>query len=58
MMFWRAAHEMRGTRQLWFTDTSLNEVAMSQLAAKAIYRVFNLLPALGSAANDRDHLWW
>ena len=57
-MFWRPAYEWRGTRRPWFTNTSLMEVSMSELAAKVIYRTFNLVPDLIEAANDRDGIRW
>jgi hypothetical protein len=57
-MWWRPAHEWRGTRQPWFANPALNEVGMSELAAKVIYRCFNLLPDLVAASNDRDQLRW
>jgi hypothetical protein len=57
-MFWRPAHEWRGTRQPWFTSARLMTIVMSELAARAIYRSFNLLPELAEAANDRDSLRW
>ena len=57
-MFWRPAYEWRGTRKPWFTNTRLNEVEMSELAARTIYRVFNLLPVMMAAENDRDGLRW
>jgi hypothetical protein len=34
------------------------EVSMSELAARVIYRAFNLMPDLAEAANDRDGLRW
>ena len=57
-MFWRPAYEWRGTRRPWFTNTSLMEVSMSELAAKVIYSTFNLVPDLIEAANDRDAIKW
>ncbi len=57
-MFWRPAYEWRGTRRPWFTNTSLMEVSMSELAARVIYRTFNLVPDLIEAANDRDGIRW
>ena len=58
MIWWRPAQEWRGTRQYWFSNPRLNEVGMSELAAKAIYATFNLMPVLLTAANDRDPLRW
>jgi hypothetical protein len=58
MIFWRPAYEWRGTRQPWFANPRLNEVSMSEEAARAIYRCFNLIPDLAEAANDRDSLRW
>lgn len=58
MGFWRPAYEWRGTRAPWFTNTHLNDIGMSETAARAIYRIFNLLPDLVAAANDRDSLRW
>lgn len=58
MTFWRPAYEWRGTRRVWFTSARLQSVVMSELAAKAIYQRFNLIPDLVLAANDRDHLKW
>lgn len=57
-MFWRPAHEWRGTRRYWFTEASLMATEMSEAAAKAIYRCFNLIPEMGMPANDRDHVKW
>jgi hypothetical protein len=57
-MFWRPAHECRGGRKLWFTNTRLMTIEMSELAAKMIYRCFNLIPDLVPAENDRDGLRW
>jgi hypothetical protein len=31
---------------------------MSEEAARAIYRCFNLIPDLAEAANDRDSIRW
>jgi hypothetical protein len=58
MTFWRAAHEWRATRQYWFTSSLLMTIEMSALAARSIYRCFNLVPDLGTPANDRDHCHW
>ena len=58
MGFWRPAHEWRGTRSPWFTNTKLMSIEMSAQAARTIYRSFNLLPDLVDAANDRDGLRW
>lgn len=58
MTFWRPANEQRGTRRYWFTDAALMQIEMSELAAKMVYRSFNLLPDIGHAANDRDHVRW
>jgi hypothetical protein len=58
MIWWRPAHELRGTRQPWFTNARLMTIEMSQRAARAIYRSFNLIPDLAEAANDRDSLRW
>lgn len=58
MIFWRPAYEWRGTRKPWFTNTRLMSTEMSQLAAKTIYRCFNLVPDIVPAANDRDKLRW
>jgi hypothetical protein len=57
-MFWCPAHECRGGRKLWFTNTRLMTIEMSELAAKMIYRCFNLIPDLVPAENDRDGLRW
>jgi hypothetical protein len=57
-MFWRPAHEWRGTRKPWFINTRLMEVGMSELAARAIYRAFNLFPDLAEPENDRDAIRW
>jgi len=57
-MFWRPAYEWRGTRRPWFTNARLMEVSMSELAARVIYRTFNLVPDLIEAANDRDGIRW
>jgi hypothetical protein len=57
-MFWRPAHELRGAYGYWFLSKRLMQNDMSQLAAKAIYSVFNLMPVHREAANDRDHLRW
>jgi hypothetical protein len=57
-MFWRPAYEWRGTRKPWFTNTRLMTVEMSEIAAKMIYRCFNLVPDLEPADNDRDALRW
>jgi hypothetical protein len=58
MGFWRPAHEWRGTRKPWFINTRLMEVGMSELAARAIYRAFNLFPDLAEPENDRDAIRW
>lgn len=58
MTFWRPAEEMRGVHGYWFTDASLMRIEMSKLAARAIYRCFNLIPETTYAANDRDHVRW
>lgn len=58
MSFWLPAYEWRGTRKPWFTNAKLMTIEMSERAASAIYRSFNLLPELAEAANDRDHLRW
>jgi hypothetical protein len=33
-------------------------IVMSELAAKTIYRCFNLVPDMGTPDNDRDGLRW
>lgn len=58
MTFWRPAHEWRGTRRYWFDSPRLMKIEMSKLAVKLIYQRFNLVPAILSAANDRDHVRW
>jgi hypothetical protein len=57
-MFWRPPRTTAGEPRHWFSDTSLNEVGMSELAARTIYRILNLFPQVGSAANDRDDKRW
>jgi hypothetical protein len=57
-MFWRPAYEWRGTRKPWFSNTSLMDVGMSAIAARVIYRCFNLIPDLPIAENDRDPWRW
>lgn len=58
MTFWRPAYELRGTREYWFASPRLMLIEMSEQAAKTIYRCFNLVPDMGTAANDRDHCRW
>jgi hypothetical protein len=58
MIFWRPAIEYRGTRKAWFTNPRLMMTGMSELAARTIYRCFNLVPDMAIADNDRDGCRW
>jgi hypothetical protein len=57
-MWWRPAHDRRACYGYWFLSKRLMQSDMSVAAAKAIYSVFNLMPARILAANDRDHCRW
>lgn len=56
-MFWRPAHELRGAYKPWFLTPSLNALEISQRAARAIYRCFNLMPGQAQSANDDGKRW-
>lgn len=56
-MFWRR-EQTRACYGHWFTSPLLMQTEMSQLAARAIYAVFNLFPFEREPANDRDNLRW
>jgi hypothetical protein len=56
-MFWRPAHELRGSRKAWWDTKLARHYGADGLAARLWLKHF--YPRLiGLAANDMDHVRW